>query len=807
MFRRSLFTVALFLSLASMGLAQTTGRIQGTVTDQRGAGVGGVAVVINELSRAVITDPHGAFRFDRVPAGTYSLTFSSGEQSDTRTGVTVGGSAPIQVDHALPWALSFADSITVYSASRRTERIVEAPAAVTVVTEEELALASPTGQLPKVLESAPGVDFTQSGLYDFNFNTRGFNSSLNRRILTLIDGRDPAVPFLGAQEWAALSYPVEEMASVELVRGPGSALYGPNAFNGALNMVTKSPRNTQGGKFQLSGGELASIRGDFRHAGAMGGDWYYRVVGGYQQSDDFTQSRNQFREYGIQRDLSTPPCTSGTYNCLPPEAVPLALNDVQTGYAGFRVDRYFESDRALTFEIGGASLEGPTFLTGIGRVHTTDVERPWARVNFNTPRVNALAYWDSRKAENQVALASGAGLWEDSSNIRGEIQVNNSFFADRLRLIGGGAYNQQKVDTSNDQGVHTLMDEAHDEEQQAVFGQAEWNATDALKFVVAARWDDSTLHEAQFSPKASAVFSLTPNHTLRFNYNEAFQVPNYSEFFLTAPAGRPLNLSAIENALAPFLGGLPLGFGQVPLLARGNPNLEVEEIQGWEVGYSGIVGGRLYFTADYYSNQVENFVTDLIPGVNPQWAPYAPPSVLPGQVQQAIIGALRNNLPPAIFAGFTNLANGAPAIVLSYTNAGEVETQGVELSANYYLGQHWVFDANYSWFDFEVQTALTGDRLLPNAPENKYNVGITYRNPSFDLGVKMRIVEGYDWATGVFFGPIPAYEVMNLAANYNVNDQWRLGMNVSNALDDEHYESFGGDLLSRRALGFVSFSW
>ena len=78
-----------------------------------------------------------------------------------------------------------------------------------LVLEEQIEAAAPSGQAPRIIESAPGVDFTQSGLYDFNFNARGFNSSLNRRILTLVDGRDPSVPFLGAQEWAALSFPMD----------------------------------------------------------------------------------------------------------------------------------------------------------------------------------------------------------------------------------------------------------------------------------------------------------------------------------------------------------------------------------------------------------------------------------------------------------------------------------------------------------------------------------------------------------------------------------------------------------------------
>src|SRR5689334_22850847 len=101
-----------------------------------------------------------------------------------------------------------ADSITVTSASRRRERIAEAPAAMSVVTRSEIERQASHGQVPKLLENAPGVELTQNGLYDFNLNLRGFNAAINRRVLVLIDGRDASMPFTGSQEWPAISFPL-----------------------------------------------------------------------------------------------------------------------------------------------------------------------------------------------------------------------------------------------------------------------------------------------------------------------------------------------------------------------------------------------------------------------------------------------------------------------------------------------------------------------------------------------------------------------------------------------------------------------
>ncbi|MFL6195600.1 MAG: TonB-dependent receptor domain-containing protein, partial [Thermoanaerobaculia bacterium] len=776
------------------------GRIEGRVTREDGTGITGVSVRLDQLDQVVLTDEMGNFFFAHVPPGSYTLTYSLLDYTDTQEGVEVAAGQTAAVDRALDWDVSFAETITVTSVSRREERITEAPAAVTVISEREIEQAASSGQVPKLLEFTPGVDYAQSGLYDINFNTRGFNSSLNRRILTLIDGRDPAVPFLGSQEWAAVSFPMDELATVELVRGPGSALYGANAFSGVLNMTTRSPRGHEGGKLRLTGGELNTARGDLSYSRELGAGWYGRLVGGYQSSDDFTRSRNQKVEYSTI-------CTSAAQtNCLRREARGLALDEAKVSYGGLRFDRYFADNRALTIEGGTANLEGPTFLTGIGRVQVTDVQRPWGRFNFNTLHWNLLGYYDKRKAEDQVALSSGAFLFEDSSNLHGELQGNTAFAGGKGFLVGGVAYRQQKVDTANNVGFQTLMDSAKDEHTQAVFGQFEYNLTSSLKAVVAARLDDSTLHDQQFSPKGSLVWGVTPTQTVRLTYNKAFQVPNYSEFFLRAPAGAPITAFApIDAALAPFTGGQSLGFSSIPLLARGNNDLDVEKIRSYEAGYSGIFGAKLYLTVDYYQSRIENFVTDLLPGVNPAFAPYAFPAAIPAPVAASILNTLRGGLGPN-FAGLTTV-NGRPALVFSYANSGVVDTQGIDVAFNWYVSDRIVADASYSWFDFDVKQKNERDQLLPNGPENKVSGGLSYRGEPWTGSLKVRWVDGFPWAAGIFVGDVPSYTLVDLGVGYQISQNWEIGLDVSNLLDKEHYESFGGDLLSRRALAHVSYSW
>ncbi len=790
------------LFTSSLALAQGSGGITGTVSRESGVGVGGVAVVVNETGAADLTDSNGNFAFSRVAAGTYSLTFTLGDNVATAEGVEVTAGAEARVDQTVDWDISFAETITVTSASRRTERVVDAPAAVTVVTEAEIERQASHGQLPKVLEFTPGAEVTQSGVYDYNFNTRGFNSSLTRRVATLIDGRDASVPFLGAQEWAAISFPLDDLANVELVRGPSAALYGANASSGVLNMITKQPRSYQGGQIRLTFGELSTTNADARWAGGLGSEFYLKLNAGYRGHGDFTVSRN----------------VSTEYPGLPMEAVPLnPEDDDEVSFYSIRLDKHFNDGGLLTFEGGDLSLEGPAFQTGIGRVQLVDVGRPWVRANYSRPHWNFLVFQTERSATRQIALNSGANIPLNTERLAFEIQTNWSFADDDARIVIGASASEEDIDSFDPaQGRQTLVFAPINNEKSALFAQFDWNISDKVKLVLAGRLDENDLHDSQFSPKGSLVYSVAKNHTLRFSYNEAFQVANYSEFFLQAPAAPPVNLQPFEAFCAPA--GVSCGFapGPTPVLAVGNTALDLEEVQTAEVGYSGIVGGKAFLTVDYYNSKNENFITDLIPQlgttlgrINPAFGLYQPPASLPEPLRSALLANLAAALGPTFFI-LSNNFDGAPILAAaSYTNFGAVDTQGVDLGLNFYVDDQWTVNFSYSWFDFDIKDSRPGlDRiLLPNSPENKASAGVSFASARWNASLSGRWVDDFLWAVGPFQGPVPSYTTFDLNGNYDINKTVQIGLQVSNLLDDNHWESFGGDVLARRALGNIAFRW
>ncbi|MDX2194382.1 MAG: TonB-dependent receptor [Gemmatimonadales bacterium] len=828
-----LVALAILPALPVAAQAPEGGSVSGVVTkadDQ--APLAGVQVRVKGLDRlSTVTGTDGRYTLRRVPAGTVTLVFRwVGFQPEEKS-VTVADGQQQTVDVALASAPLALGELVVTGVSLAPERIVEAPAAVSVVDPQVLQANSVTGQAPLALSNIPGVDLAQNGVNDFNVNARGFNSSLNRRILTLLDGRDLAIAFLGSQEWASLPVPMEDLQKIEMVRGPGSALYGNNAFSGVLNMRTPLVRDSKGGRLSIGGGELNTVRSDARYSYLSASQrWGVRFAGGYNVSDTWTRSRTaptDFRnEYaGIGGGAGIP--------ALGAEVRPLdgqvtaGLGQPATGdrdlirnwYATTRFD-YYAGDNVLTLEGGLSHVENEVFVTGIGRVQVPRAIKPFTRVAWNSKRLNLMAYWNGRNSlDPQVSLASGAGLEEKSNIFHVEAQSNLEFAGTRGRVIYGTSYRRTMVNTSG-----TLMRPVNDDRSDWIasgFAQLEYRLTDQVKLVGASRVDGGNLFDTQLSPKAALVYSPSEDHSIHASVNRAFMTPNYSEFFLSAAAGAPVNLSALEAglranaALGPALAGVPNGAlfttsAAVPVRAEGNANLRPEETVGFEIGYKGNIGKSAYVTADFYTSRLRNFVTDLLPGINPAFQPWTAPTAVPevarAQLETAVRGQLLA-LSPLAGQGLTRLPdNGATAIVVSYGNAGEVVQRGIELGGGYQFTDEFRLDGTFTLFDFTVKSQAQGDQLLPNTPARKGTLSATYtgvRN-GLDVNVSARLVGGFPWAAGVFVGNVPSQEMVNVTAGYRFSNSLRASLTATNVFDQQRFSIFGGAVIGRRILGMIT---
>lgn len=698
---------------------------------------------------------------------------------------------------------SFADTLVVEAASRQSERLVDAPAAVTVLESAEIERRGAHGQIPRLLAGTPGVDLAQNGLFDWNFNVRGINRSTNRRVLVLVDGRDPSLPiFAGGQEWGALGFPLDELATAELVRGPGAALYGANAFHGVLSLVTKGPKESRGGRVRLSAGELDGRRVDARWAGELGHGLWIKAVGSHEESDDFTRDRTG----------------GGEYPGLPPEAIAPPRDKVRASWGSLRLDRDLGA-RLLTFEAGEMANAGITVLTDTGRNQRLDVDGPWARLSLDSPHWSLRGSYTGRDSDREVALGSGYEIFLDETRMSGELEGRTELAGGRARLVGGASWSRLEDDTADSSGRQTLYDSAHATDQEAVFGQAGWRLRGQrlrdLELVGSLRWDRSDLHDDRLSPRAALVWGIDPGRTLRLSWSVGFQSPTLAETYLDLPVTAPLDLSALEQQLAPLLGGASLGLGAVPIVAVGNPDVELEEVESLELGYTAVLGQHALLTANVYRSELENFTTPLVPTSGTSLGPFLggslqpwqPPSSLSPQAAQAVLAALSAALPPPFFAALSQRADGTPFIpFLSFANSGRVTTRGLELGLDAEAGP-WRFDASYTWFDFEVQEGAAESPLEPNAPEHQVGLGVSWHGGRFDGALRGRWASGFDWRSGIFAGPVPSYEVFDLILGAELGRGWHAGASVTNLLDEEHPEIFGGDLLGRRALAHLAFEW
>src|SRR3954454_14740946 len=309
MLRHGAIVLATFMLAAvppSPVLAQGSGTVTGMVTRAgEGSPLPSVSVTVQSTGLSTITGPDGRYTLRRVPEGAQTIVFRwlGYKPMEIRTTVEADRTSTVYAAmEPVPVALT---EMVVSTASRAPERIVEAPAAISVVPPQVLENTSITGQAALALQTMPGVDVVQSGVNDFNVNARGFNSSLNRRVLVLQDGRDLSIAFLGAQEWNGMVLPLEDIGRLEVVRGPGSALYGANAFSGVINIITPDAREIAGTKLTLAGGELETFRGDFRQAGVFGGDRFgYRLNVGGMKSDTYTRSRTLNDGTSLQKEYA-----------------------------------------------------------------------------------------------------------------------------------------------------------------------------------------------------------------------------------------------------------------------------------------------------------------------------------------------------------------------------------------------------------------------------------------------------------------------------------------------------------------------
>jgi len=357
------------------------------------------------------------------------------------------------------------------------------------------------------------------------------------------------------------------------------------------------------------------------------------------------------------------------------------------------------------------------------------------------------------------------------------------------------------ADSRDRRGRQTWLGRPVRDSLQALWGSSDVDLGRRTHATLGLRIDRAGGSGSQVSPRLGIAHGFGDAQTIRLHAGRGFLRPSAEQTALAVPLQDPLDLSHLEAAY-----GLDLGFASVPVLALGNPRLRSETVRSLEAGYSGRLGTRVVVDLDVYRSHHEELVSSLIPGVAAGYAPYSVPPGVPPDLAALFAETLVRFLDPGVRAGLVSRPDGSPAVVQSFANAGEAVVSGADLGIRVRLMQGWQSTLAYSLLDFAPKREAPGDVLVANAPDHRVAVTLAYAGPSLRGAVGWRWQPEFEWSAAGARGIVPAISDVELAMSRRLGAAWELGLRVTNLLDRERYETFGGDVLRRRALLSVAYS-
>jgi iron complex outermembrane receptor protein len=442
--------------------------------------------------------------------------------------------------------------IEVVTAAKKVQKISEAPAAMYVITDEDIRQSGAT-TIPDVLRMVPGLDVMEITASDFVVNARGFNQEMSNKMLVLIDGRSVYWDFYGLVVWDSFPIALEEIKRIEIVKGPGSALYGANAFSGVINILTKTPE-------------------EFKHRTSV--STAYGNLNTPQTSLIHSKTKNNL---GYKLSLGW----NRTQQWNDPDR---KEGEVKKLEATLRY-RTNETSR-IAFSGGYNDGEGLT-MTGIGRMN-----RPYnwtyLMLDYGGSGLGIRLFWNRVHAD-VLQQATGDRNFFDVDSYDAESQYLFSM-GSLNSVIFGGNYRLNA-------GQSDMIAKRFDQSLYAIYAQDEFRPVQNLAITLGIRYDGHSLFKDRITPRGNILVSPIKNHFLRFSYGTAFRNPSFLESYLYKD-------SDISDRVS-----LELPSNSVVVEARGDPDLRPEKIASYEAGYEALLNDRIKCKLDLFYDQLKDFVS------------------------------------------------------------------------------------------------------------------------------------------------------------------------------------------------------
>jgi len=276
--------------------------------------------------------------------------------------------------------------IEITSAAKRPESIENTPAAVFVLTNEDIRRMG-ARSIPEALRMVPGLNVAQITGSSWAISSRGFNSRFANKLLVLVDGRTVYTPLFSGVYWDRQDTLLEDVDRIEVIRGPGAALWGANAVNGVINVITKHSRDTQGTYLSAGAGTDDEIRGAARYGGRLGDSGYYRVYGqafnegsrpgtdGVGGADDWRSARAGFRADIVDPSGDTWHVQGGSFSSV-----------VGDGYVGPTLTAPYSERLEVDSEVTGSYMLG-SWSRDLARDNKLELRAYYQNEVFDDPRV------------------------------------------------------------------------------------------------------------------------------------------------------------------------------------------------------------------------------------------------------------------------------------------------------------------------------------------------------------------------------------------------------------------------------------